>query len=75
MEDVGERGLCADEIVQLAFIIPLGTKPNHCYDAVTPNDLHSDASCALSGVLLEAGAMAGTIWSKLLSSKADTSVH
>ena len=54
--------------IQLAFIIPLGTKPNQCHDAVTPNDLHSDAACAVSGVLLEAGAMAGTVWSKPLSS-------
>ncbi|KAK5133434.1 hypothetical protein LTR08_007773 [Meristemomyces frigidus] len=61
-------GLCVSLILfEMAFIIPLGTKPEFCHDAVTPNDMHSDASCAWSGVLLEAGAMAGTVWILLRS--------
>ncbi|KAK5125751.1 hypothetical protein LTR85_012026 [Meristemomyces frigidus] len=61
-------GLCVSLILlELAFIVPLGTRPNHCHDAVTPNDMHSNASCAWSGALLEAGAMAGTVWILLRS--------
>lgn len=57
------------KVWQLSFIVPLAAKPNMCYDAITPNDLHSDLTCGWSGSLLEAGAMAGVIWSKLLSSR------
>ncbi|KAJ5183146.1 hypothetical protein N7492_000762 [Penicillium capsulatum] len=30
---------------QIAFIIPLGAKPNQCHNAITPNDMYSDLSC------------------------------
>jgi len=52
---------------QLSFIIPLGAKPELCHDPITPNDMHSDMTCAWSGALLEAGAMAGAIWSKRMN--------
>ncbi|KAK4570232.1 hypothetical protein LTR86_002312 [Recurvomyces mirabilis] len=56
-------GLCVSLVVlELSFIIPLGTKPKMCHDAVTPNDLHSSMSCGWSGGLLEAGSMAGATW-------------
>ncbi|KAK5108347.1 hypothetical protein LTR62_008376 [Meristemomyces frigidus] len=61
-------GLCVSLVaLELSFLIPLGTKPNKCYDAITPNDLRSDMSCGWSGALLEAGAMAGIIWILLRS--------
>jgi hypothetical protein len=33
-----------------------------CYDAITPNDMHSDLSCAFSGALLLWGGMASVCW-------------
>lgn len=58
-------GLCVSMVMlELAFVIPLGTKPSSCYNDITPNDMHSDLSCAWSGALLEAGALAATVWSK-----------
>ncbi|PYH62605.1 protein gprM [Aspergillus niger CBS 101883] len=37
---------------QIAFIIPLGVKPEQCYNHITPNDMHTDLSCAWTGALL-----------------------
>ncbi|KAJ5739636.1 hypothetical protein N7533_012420 [Penicillium manginii] len=42
-------GICCMEI---AFIIPLGAKPKQCYNAITPNDMYTDLSCAFSGAFL-----------------------
>ncbi|TPR07859.1 Dpy-30 motif family protein [Aspergillus niger] len=42
-------GICCMEI---AFIIPLGVKPEQCYNQITPNDMHTDLSCAWTGALL-----------------------
>jgi hypothetical protein len=33
-----------------------------CYDAITPNDMHSDLTCAFSGALLLWGGMASVCW-------------
>ncbi|KAE8382706.1 hypothetical protein BDV26DRAFT_223693 [Aspergillus bertholletiae] len=38
--------------MELAFIIPLGAKPDQCYNQITPNDMYSNLSCAWSGTLL-----------------------
>lgn len=51
--------------IAVAFIVPLGTKPDFCYNDITPNDLHTDLSCAFTGVLIEAGAMGAVVWSEL----------
>lgn len=64
MRTIGSWTEMAECRMQLSFIIPLGTKPNECHNAITPNDMHSDRSCAWSGALLEAGSMAGVAWSK-----------
>lgn len=45
-----------------AFIIPLGSDPSLCHDAITPNNLHSDTSCACTGLLLEVGAIGSVYW-------------
>ncbi|KAL5340328.1 hypothetical protein BJX70DRAFT_361448 [Aspergillus crustosus] len=42
-------GIC---FMQLAFIIPLGTKPDQCYNEITPRDMHSSLSCAFTGAML-----------------------
>ncbi|KAL4951581.1 hypothetical protein BDW69DRAFT_169738 [Aspergillus filifer] len=42
-------GICC---MQIAFIIPLGTKPDQCYNEITPRDMHSSLSCAFTGAML-----------------------
>ncbi|KAG9245704.1 G protein-like protein-coupled receptor : GPCR, secretin-like protein [Calycina marina] len=49
-------------LMQIAFIIPLGAKPNQCYNAITPNDMRSNIPCALSGVFIVAGGWCGVMW-------------
>lgn len=51
--------------MQLAFIIPLGTKPEQCYNEITPNDMHSSLSCAFTGALLLFGGWMVIVWSML----------
>ncbi|USW55077.1 hypothetical protein Slin15195_G083960 [Septoria linicola] len=72
-EGVGHRnylgvGLCISIIMlQLGFLIPLGTKPDMCHDTITPNDMYSSMSCAWTGALLVTGAMACAVWVMLRS--------
>ncbi|KAJ6164390.1 hypothetical protein N7470_003062 [Penicillium chermesinum] len=54
-------GICCMQ--KIAFIIPLGTKPEQCYNAITPKDMHDDLSCAFSGSLLLFGGWMAVIWS------------
>ncbi|KAJ5164813.1 uncharacterized protein N7500_006643 [Penicillium coprophilum] len=49
--------------LSLAFIIPLGAKPDQCHNAITPNDMRSDLSCAFSGSFLLFGGWLVVIWS------------
>ncbi|OQD66107.1 hypothetical protein PENPOL_c005G09398 [Penicillium polonicum] len=49
--------------LSLAFIIPLGAKPDQCHNAITPNDMRSNLSCAFSGSLLLFGGWVVVIWS------------
>ena len=56
-----------DGVSQLSFIVPLGTKPEQCYNDITPRDMYSSLSCAWTGALLEAGSMAGVTWILLRS--------
>lgn len=48
--------------MQLGFIIPLGARPDQCHDAITPNDMYSDMTCALSGAFLLFGGFAAIVW-------------
>lgn len=48
---------------QIAFIIPLGAKPEQCYNAITPNDMYSNLSCAFSGAFLLFGGWLVVMWS------------
>lgn len=48
---------------QIAFIIPLGTKPQRCYNEITPNDMRSSLSCAFTGAFLLFGGIAVVTWS------------
>lgn len=53
--------------LQLGFIIPLGANPEQCHDAITPNDMYSDMTCALSGAFLLFGGFAAIMWGFLRS--------
>ncbi|KAJ5176521.1 uncharacterized protein N7482_002398 [Penicillium canariense] len=53
-------GICCMEI---AFIIPLGTNPAQCHNAITPNDMYSNLSCAFSGAFLLFGGWLVVMWS------------
>lgn len=54
-------------MLALAFIIPLGVAPEKCFDGVTPNNMQTDATCAWTGALLEAGAMGIVVWSEMVA--------
>lgn len=53
---------------QLAFVIPLGVKPNQCFDEITPNNMHTSLTCAFSGAFIVGGALTVTVWSRHPSS-------
>jgi hypothetical protein len=46
----------------MGFIIPLGAKPDQCFDDITPNSMQTSTTCALSGAFLLAGGWAGVMW-------------
>ncbi|KAI9841323.1 MAG: hypothetical protein M1838_003618 [Thelocarpon superellum] len=49
-------------IMTLSFVIPLGAQPDQCFDAITPNDMHSNLACAWSGALLLGGGFCCIMW-------------
>lgn len=51
--------------LQIPLIIPLGTKPQQCYDEITPNDMNTNWSCAFTGAILLFGGAATVTWSLL----------
>ncbi|KAL5356684.1 hypothetical protein BJX96DRAFT_124825 [Aspergillus floccosus] len=53
-------GIC---FMEIAFIIPLGIKPEQCHNAITPNDMYTDVSCAFTGALLLFGGWIVVVWS------------
>lgn len=48
--------------MKLGFIVPLGVQPEQCHDAITPNDMYSNLTCAFSGATLLAGGFATISW-------------
>ncbi|KAK3328846.1 hypothetical protein B0H66DRAFT_467609 [Apodospora peruviana] len=48
--------------MNLGFVIPLAAQPEMCYDAITPNSMHTSSTCAASGVFLIVGGWAGVLW-------------
>ena len=50
---------------QLGFIVPLAAKPEQCYNAITPNDMVSSKTCAISGAFIIAGGWSGVMWVSL----------
>ncbi|ODM20054.1 hypothetical protein SI65_05040 [Aspergillus cristatus] len=53
-------GICC---MHIAFIIPLGAKPDQCYNEITPKGMHDDLSCAFTGALLLFGGLMVVVWS------------
>ncbi|ESZ99576.1 hypothetical protein SBOR_0049 [Sclerotinia borealis F-4128] len=51
----------ADQL-KLGFIVPLGAKPEQCYNAITPNDMSTSFTCAISGAFIMAGGWCGVMW-------------
>ncbi|KAA8646969.1 hypothetical protein EYZ11_000127 [Aspergillus tanneri] len=49
--------------LQIAFVIPLGVKPDQCYNQITPKGMHDDVSCAFTGALLLCGGWIVVVWS------------
>ncbi|KAI7672808.1 hypothetical protein KC322_g15838, partial [Hortaea werneckii] len=54
-------------VLSIAFVIPLGTKPDMCFDTLTPDNMYTDTGCAWTGALLLAGAMGAIVWILLRS--------
>lgn len=49
-------------VLEMAYVVPLGTKPDQCADPITPHNMHSDASCGVSGFFLLFGGFGGVMW-------------
>lgn len=49
-------------LISLSFAIPVSTKPQYCYDAITPSDMHDSMSCAWTGSLVTLGGLGCVIW-------------
>lgn len=43
-------------------MVPFGSKPEQCYDEITPNDMYSNLACAFSGALLVSGGLSMAVW-------------
>ncbi|KAK3709252.1 hypothetical protein LTR37_010990 [Vermiconidia calcicola] len=49
-------------MIAMGFTIPLSSKPDKCYNEITPNDMYSSTKCAWSGAFIIAGALSATMW-------------
>ncbi|KAK0731223.1 hypothetical protein B0H67DRAFT_474304 [Lasiosphaeris hirsuta] len=49
-------------LMSLGFVIPLASRPDQCFDAITPNSMQTSSVCATSGSFLIAGGWAGVMW-------------
>jgi hypothetical protein len=54
-------------LTSLSFAIPVSTKPQHCFDAITPSDMYGSMSCAWTGSLLTLGGLGCILWVFLCS--------
>lgn len=51
----------------MGFVIPLAADPDQCFDAITPNDMHTLSVCGASGAMLLLGGWCGVMWAFLRS--------
>lgn len=49
-------------MITLGFTIPLATRPEQCFNEITPNDMYSSMTCAWSGAFIIAGGMCAAMW-------------
>jgi hypothetical protein len=59
-------GVCltiAIVFMELAFIIPLAAQPEQCFNEITPNDMRTSGTCAISGAFIVFGGWGVIIWS------------
>ncbi|KAF7195192.1 hypothetical protein HII31_03398 [Pseudocercospora fuligena] len=49
-------------MITLGFAIPLGARPQQCYDAITPNDMYTSNACAWGGAFIIAGGLTAMMW-------------
>jgi hypothetical protein len=61
-ESIVNSAADTDLCPKLAFIVPLAAKPEQCFNEITPNDMRSSGSCAISGAFLLFGGWAAVIW-------------
>ena len=48
--------------MELAFLVPLAASPEQCFNEITPNDMTTNGTCAVSGAFLLFGGWATVIW-------------
>jgi hypothetical protein len=44
-------------------VVPLGVRPDQCFDEITPNNMHTSLTCAFSGAFIVGGGLVVTVWS------------
>ncbi|KAH8815050.1 G protein-like protein-coupled receptor : GPCR, secretin-like protein [Xylogone sp. PMI_703] len=49
-------------LMQLGFIVPLAAKPDQCFNGITPNDMHTSATCGVSGSFIVLGGWGAIMW-------------
>ncbi|KAG0127667.1 hypothetical protein HOY82DRAFT_567604 [Tuber indicum] len=49
-------------LMQVSFIIPMGSSSTQCFDKITPHDMYSSINCALSGAFLLGGGWCTVMW-------------
>lgn len=49
-------------MIALGFTIPLGARPEQCYNEITPNDMYTSMACAWGGAFIIAGGLSVIMW-------------
>ncbi|KAI5366286.1 hypothetical protein Slin15195_G078070 [Septoria linicola] len=49
-------------MIALGFTIPLGARPEQCYNEITPNDMYTSMPCAWGGACIIAGGLSVIMW-------------
>lgn len=49
-------------MIALGFTIPLGARPDQCYNEITPNDMYTSMACAWGGAFIIAGGLSVIMW-------------
>lgn len=60
-------GLVLVLLISLSFVIPVAVDPPMCYDQITPNDMHSNTTCAITGSFVVLDGLGCAVWVLLRS--------